>query len=76
VALSSTDSIDLFIHDSDDRVDHELRELELVASHLSAVGIVLSDNAHVTSTLAEWNLKHNRLFCSLPRGPQSPVSRY
>lgn len=62
VALSEIRNIDLFIHDSDHSADHEERELESVIPHLSADGIVLSDNSHITSVLAEWSVKHNRHF--------------
>jgi len=69
VALNNIDNIDLFIHDSDHSADHEFRELESLVSHLSADGTVLSDNSHVTSMLAEWSLKHNRLFLFFAEKP-------
>jgi len=69
VTLSSIDKIDLFIHDSDHSADHERREFELVASHLSPVGIVLSDNSHATSVLAKWSLKSNRQFLFFAEKP-------
>jgi predicted O-methyltransferase YrrM len=69
VALNNIDNIDLFIHDSDHSADHEFRELESVVSHLSADGTVLSDNSHVTSMLADWSLKHNRLFLFFAEKP-------
>ena len=61
-ALSQIDGIDLFIHDSDHRASHEAAELRLVTSRLSANGIVVSDNAHVTTELAKWSLQSNRQF--------------
>lgn len=69
VALSSIDNIDLLIHDSDHSADHELRELELVASRLSARSIVLSDNSHATSVLAEWSLNCDRQFSFFAEKP-------
>lgn len=69
VALRNIDNIDLFIHDSDHSADHELRELESVASHLSADGIVLSDNSHITCVLAEWSVRKNRRFSYFAEKP-------
>jgi len=69
VALSTINNIDLFIHDSDHSADHELRELDSVTSHLSATAIVLSDNSHATSVLAEWSLRSNRQFLFFAEKP-------
>lgn len=62
MAISQLDSIDLFIHDSDHSASHEASELSLVEQRLSANGIVLSDNSHVTTELAEWSMRNNRRF--------------
>lgn len=46
--------IDFFIHDSDHSKEHEAQEIALAAEHLAPRGLLLSDNAHVTSVLADW----------------------
>jgi len=69
VALSTISNIDLFIHDSDHSADHESRELDSVSSHLSATAIVLSDNSHATSVLAEWSQKRKRHFSFFAEKP-------
>jgi predicted O-methyltransferase YrrM len=48
------DPIDMFLHDSDHSAEHELAELNLVGGRLSERAVVLSDNAHATSCLADW----------------------
>jgi len=67
--ISRLGAIDLFIHDSDHSPEHELREIEQVAPVLSATGIVLSDNSHVTSVLSEWSSRHNRQFSFFAEKP-------
>lgn len=68
-AISKIDRIDLFIHDSDHSAEHESRELKLLQSRLSAEGIVLSDNSHVTTELAKWSLEHGRRFVYFSEQP-------
>ena len=69
LAISKIDQIDLFIHDSDHSAEHESRELKLLQSRLSSVGIVLSDNSHVTTELAKWSLEHGRRFVYFSEQP-------
>lgn len=61
--------VDLFIHDSDHSATHEANEFEIVEDRLSKVGVVISDNAHATTALAEWSLKTNRNFSFFAERP-------
>jgi len=67
--ICTINNIDLFIRDSDHSADHELRELDSVSSHLSATAIVLSDNSHATSVLAEWSLRSRCYFSFFDEKP-------
>jgi predicted O-methyltransferase YrrM len=46
--------VDLFIHDSDHRYQHEFREYQLVHPHLSPDAVILSDNAHIVPALRDF----------------------
>lgn len=61
-AIAKIKQIDLFIHDSDHSAEHELRELNLLEGRLSIDGIVISDNAHTTTELEKFSLRHGRKF--------------
>jgi len=67
--ISRIDRIDLFIHDSDHSAEHESREFKLLQSRLSADGIVLSDNSHVTTELAKYSQEHGRRFVYFSEQP-------
>jgi predicted O-methyltransferase YrrM len=54
--------IDLFINDSDHSAEHEAREYELVAPKLSEHALIVGDNAHTNTRLAEFALAHGRRF--------------
>ena len=69
LAISKINQIDLFIHDSDHSAEHEAREFEILQSRLTADGIVLSDNSHVTTELAKWSLRNNRRFMYFAEQP-------
>lgn len=62
--------IDLFINDSDHRADYERREYEVVRSKVSPGAIVIGDNIHVTTELAEFSRRENRRFLYLPETPK------
>jgi predicted O-methyltransferase YrrM len=62
--------IDLFINDSDHRADYERREYDVVRSKLSPSAIVIGDNIHVTTELAEFSRRENRRFLYLPETPK------
>lgn len=56
------ETIDLFVNDSDHSASYERAEYEIIASKLSAYGIVLSDNAHATDSAMEWSRETGRRF--------------
>jgi hypothetical protein len=56
------EKIDLFINDSDHSPAYELNEYKTVAKKLSPDAIVLGDNAHSSTVLAEWSEKMGRYF--------------
>jgi predicted O-methyltransferase YrrM len=62
--------IDLFINDSDHSAIYEYDEYETIIGKLGEGGIILGDNAHVTSRLAEFSGKHNRRFLYFQEVPQ------
>lgn len=47
-------SVDVFIHDSDHRYEHEWAEFEAVMGHAAPDIVLLSDNAHVTTALEDF----------------------
>lgn len=55
-------SVDLFLHDSDHRYEHEVFEIEATQPFLSPTGILLSDNAHDTSALRDFSRRHGFSF--------------
>lgn len=69
LAISKIDQIDIFIHDSDHSAEHEAQEFEIMRSRLTADGIVISDNSHVTTELAKWSLQHGRRFMYFSEEP-------
>jgi len=56
------ETIDLFINDSDHSADYEAREYELVTAKLSPRAVILGDNVHVTTALADYSRRHGRHF--------------
>jgi len=62
--------IDLFINDSDHHAEHERREYEVVRGKLSSGAIVIGDNIHVTTELAEFSRREKRRFLYLPEMPK------
>ena len=63
--------VDLFINDSDHSATYEYDEYETIIGKLGRGGVILGDNAHVTSKLAEFSGKHNRQFLYFQEVPQS-----
>jgi predicted O-methyltransferase YrrM len=63
------EEIDLFINDSDHSADYEQAEYEVVRSKLAGGAIVLGDNSHVTSRLAEFSMRNGRGFVFLSEEP-------
>ena len=62
--------IDLFINDSDHSATYELEEYKVVLPKLTSTGILLSDNAHVASSLAQLSLEAGRKFVYYPEVPK------
>ncbi len=58
--LSQT--VDLFIHDSDHSPDYEMKEYELVRDKLSPDGVLVSDNAELTTCLFDFAQKNSMAF--------------
>lgn len=54
--------IDLFIHDSDHRYAHELKEFQTAAAGFSPDAVVLSDNAHATTALKDYAAESDREY--------------
>lgn len=54
--------IDLFINDSDHSAEYEYREYQTVREKLSPGAVILGDNAHVTSKLAQFSRENERAF--------------
>jgi predicted O-methyltransferase YrrM len=60
---------DLFINDSDHSETYEQAEYEMIQAKLSPGAIVLGDNSHVTSKLAEFSMREGRRFVFLSEEP-------
>ncbi len=69
--LEHLEQVDLFIHDSDHRLDYETKEYELVGLRLSDTGYILSDNSHVSSVLSKWSLANRRRFMYFAEQPHN-----
>lgn len=65
-----TKPVDLFIHDSDHSVAHEVAEFRAVASHLAPSGLVLSDNSHMSGALPAWAESTGRTFAFFREQPE------
>ena len=63
------ETIDLFINDSDHSESYELAEYELIKTKISPSAILLGDNSHVTSKLAEFSMREGRRFVFLSEEP-------
>jgi predicted O-methyltransferase YrrM len=59
---SLNETIDLFINDSDHSANYEFEEYMTIANKLSKEAIILGDNSHCTSKLADFSLISNRKF--------------
>lgn len=66
-----TEPIDLFINDSDHSSEYERREYEVVASKLSAGAVILGDNAHSNSELANFSRANSRCFLFFKEEPDN-----
>jgi predicted O-methyltransferase YrrM len=68
-SLETLDKIDVFINDSDHSADYEQAEYELIRTRLTPRGVILGDNSHVTSRLAEFSMRYGRRFVFLAEEP-------
>ncbi|MET4445559.1 hypothetical protein ABIB75_003841 [Bradyrhizobium sp. GM2.2] len=69
-SLRAFDSrVDLFINDSEHSAEYEAEEYEAIKEKLSPHAIVLGDNSHVTSKLAEFSMREGRRFVFLAEEP-------
>jgi predicted O-methyltransferase YrrM len=67
--LAALSEVDVFLHDSLHTYDHETRELFAVEPNLSDDAIVLSDNAHESSALADWSEGTGRRYLFFAEQP-------
>lgn len=68
-SLKTLDNIGVFINDSDHSAEYEQAEYEMIRDRLAPGAIILGDNAHVTSRLAEFSLRNGRRFLFLAEEP-------
>lgn len=61
--LTTDQSVDVFIHDSNHSAEHETQEFEQVWPKLSKNGVIISDNSNVTDCLYEFARKNSLYFC-------------
>ncbi len=57
-----TETIDLFINDSDHSAEYELSEYQTIIEKLSDRAVILGDNSHVTNKLLNFSNQNNRQF--------------
>jgi predicted O-methyltransferase YrrM len=70
VAAAAERPIDMFIHDSDHRYEHETAEFETAADRISPGAVLLSDNAHASTAFADFCARHGltyRFWREVPR---------
>lgn len=65
-----TQSIDLFINDSDHSQDYEMREYETVVDQLAPTAIILGDNAHCSPKLFQFAERTGRDFLFFQEKPK------
>ncbi len=56
------EKIDVFINDSDHSSSYEISEYKTIRNKLSADSVILGDNSHSTSALADFSLESGRRF--------------
>lgn len=66
-----TETVDLFINDSDHSDDYEAREYRVIAGKLAADAIILGDNAHETDKLALFASESGRRFLFFKEVPKN-----
>jgi predicted O-methyltransferase YrrM len=68
--MRGKEMIDLFINDSDHSAEYEAREYEIVAPILSDRAVILGDNSHVTTALADFSERNDRRFVFFKEVPK------
>jgi predicted O-methyltransferase YrrM len=68
---SFKETVDLFINDSDHSAEYEAAEYEVIGPKLTPNAIILGDNSHVTSKLAEYSVHEGRRFTFLAEEPEN-----
>lgn len=69
--LTAGRRVDMFIHDSDHRYEHETAEFETVVDQAGPGAILLSDNAHASTAFADFCARRSlpfRFWKEIPRG--------
>ena len=64
------EKIDLFINDSDHSAEYEYREYLSIKDHISDGTIILGDNSHCTTKLADFSREMNRDFIFFKETPR------
>ena len=67
---SLQDPIDLLINDSDHSPEYEAREYETIQPKLGSKAVILGDNSHVTTKLAEFSEATGRRFAFFAERPK------
>lgn len=65
-----TESIDLFVNDSDHSGEYEGREYETIKDKLSPRAVILGDNAHLTDELLRFAVRTERSFLYFREQPR------
>lgn len=65
------EKIDLFINDSDHSANYEYAEYKTITRLLTDQSIIIGDNAHVSSKLADYSLETGRKFLFLNEVPKN-----
>jgi predicted O-methyltransferase YrrM len=68
--MRGKETIDLFINDSDHSAEYEEREYQIVAPMLSDRAVILGDNSHLTTALADFSERNDRRFVFFKEVPK------
>jgi hypothetical protein len=66
-----TETIDLFINDSDHSIDYEAKEYETIRNRLSKEAVILGDNSHYSPALADFSERNNRKYIFFKEEPRN-----
>jgi predicted O-methyltransferase YrrM len=68
---SMEEKVDLFINDSDHSSEYEYLEYRKIATKLTQGAVILSDNSHVTDSLARFSMEESRHFLFFREEPKN-----